>query len=414
MSSPVVIVGAGLAGLACARRLERAGAACLIFEAGDDVGGRVRTDRHEGFLLDRGFQVHNDAYPEARDVLDHEALDLKPFGPGALTLAGGGAGLQAAIDPFRRPAALPRLLASRAATAGDALRVYALRREVLKTDPDALLTGGPDVATLDYLHARGFSTRVIESFFRPFFGGVFLDRSLSTSGRLFRWLFRLFAAGNACVPAAGMGQIPRQLRRRLRSTEVRLNAPVEAVRPDGVTLADGGEVAASAVVVACDPPAAARLLGEPTPPMRHTATSYFDADGPPRDENLLLLSGDRYDAADAVNTVAQLSVAAPSYAPPGRTLLSVSLVGDDLPADPDVLAAMASAGLRRLFGVTPRHLRTYRVDNALPRQTPPLDPHRPAERPDGLLVAGDWRDTASINGALLSGRRAAEAVLARR
>ena len=409
---PVLIVGAGLAGLACARALERAAVPCLLLEASDAVGGRVRSDVLDGFTLDRGFQVHNTAYREAQAVLDHAALDLRPFEPGALTFAAGD-GLQPAIDPFRRPAALPRLLRSKAATTGDALRVWRLRREVLSKSPEQLLTTGPDIAAIDFLHARGFGSTVIETFFRPFFGGVFLDRSLGTSARLFRWLFRCFAEGQACVPAGGIEQIPRQLAAGLRC-EVRLNTPVASVAATGVTLAGGGTIEGSAVVVACDPPTAARLLDLPSPPTRTTATAYFDADRPLSPANLLLLAGDRHDPADGVNTAADLSAAAPSYAPPGRTLLSVSMIGDELPDDEAALTTMATAGLRRLFGVSPRHLRTYRVDHALPWQPPPFALPHAAARADGVVVCGDWQDTASINGALRSGRLAAEAVIAGR
>ena len=408
----VLIVGAGLAGLACARALERAAVPCLVLEAADAVGGRVRSDRVDGFTLDRGFQVHNTAYREAAAVLDHAALDLRPFEPGALTFAAG-AGLQPAIDPFRRPRALPRLLRSRAATAGDALRVWKLRREVLSTPPERLLTVGPDIAAIDFLHARGFSSIVIETFFRPFFGGVFLDRSLGTSARLFRWLFRCFADGQACVPAGGMEQIPRRIAAGLRA-EVRLNTIVESVAATGVALAGGETLDGSAVVVACDPPTAAKLLGVPPPPTRHTATAYFDADGPLSPGNLLLLAGDRHDPADGVNTVADLSAAAPTYAPPGHTLLGVSMIGDELPGDEATLTGMAKTGLRRLFGLSPRHLRTYRIDHALPWQPPPFSLPAAAARADGLFVCGDWQDTASINGALRSGRLAAEAVIAGR
>ncbi len=83
MSRPdVLIVGAGLSGLSCALWLHEGGLSVLVLEASDGIGGGVRTDEVEGFLLDRGFQVFLMAYPEAQRVLDYGALDFKPFYPG--------------------------------------------------------------------------------------------------------------------------------------------------------------------------------------------------------------------------------------------------------------------------------------------------------------------------------------------
>ena len=418
---PVVIIGAGLAGLCCARALEAAGRPAVVFEAADDVGGRVRTDKVDGFLLDRGFQVFLDSYPEAGRVLDLEALQLCPFEPGALTRRSDVGGWLPLSDPFRRPGRALATALSPAATFRDKWLIARLRRDVIRGDAEQLLREDEKRSTLDFLRAYGFSERIIETFFRPFFGGVFLDRSLSTSARLFRWLFRLFAKGNACLPAAGMESIPRQLAVRLKNAELRMSTRVASVDAKAVTLEGGETIDAEAVVVATDGETAAALLGERLAmeprPMRTTTTFYFAADAPATHDNILLLSGEDSRACGPVNTVAQLSVAAPSYAPEGQTLLSASVVDADEPDEAKLLDAVR-AGLSHMlggdYGTGLRHLRTYTIERALPSQPPPVlaDPHKPAKLAEGLFVCGDHRDTASINGAMLSGRRAAEALIA--
>lgn len=420
---PVVIVGAGLAGLCCARALEAASRQCLILEAADDVGGRMRTDKVDGFLLDRGFQVFNDAYPEAKAVLDYEALDLQPFEPGALTRLRGRDGFVEFVDPFRRPSRALKTALSPAATFGDKLRVARLRAKVLADEADDLLSE-PEQTTIDFLHGYGFSDRIIESFFRPFFGGVFLDRTLSVSSRLFLWLYRMFSTGSACVPAAGMGAIPRQIYRRLRTTEVRLKTAAAALEPGAVRLADGTRVAASAIVVATEAPAAAKLLGERAPDdletrqPRQSTTIYFAAPEAPTDRNLLILSGEEFNRSAPVNSLAVITNAAPSYGLDGGVLLSVSMIGL-AEADDAAVIAQATTGLAVLLGERRarelRHIKTYRVAYSLPDQSPPGldDPHKPSDLGEGIYLCGDHRDTASINGAMLSGRRAAEAICAK-
>jgi phytoene dehydrogenase-like protein len=204
----IIIVGAGLAGLCCARVLHQAGIPFLIVEASDGVGGRVRTDSVEGFLLDRGFQVLQTAYPEAQAVLDYRDLDLQPFYPGALVYYDGQ--LHRVGDPLRQPQHFLSTLFSPIGTLADKLRVARLRRRVSQGSIEDLFRR-PETSTLAVLKAQGFSDRMITSFFRPFFSTVFFDRELASSSRMFEFVFRMLAAGDTALPAGGMGAIPAQL-----------------------------------------------------------------------------------------------------------------------------------------------------------------------------------------------------------
>ena len=400
----VLVVGAGLAGLAAALHCADAGLTARVLEASDEVGGRVRTDVVDGMLLDRGFQVHDTAYPEARRVLDHAALDLRAFVPGALVCLDGRRHLVA--DPRRRPR---DLLSTVRAPIGSLRDKAAIARLAVG---DALLPPGrllarPDVTTAEALRAAGVSPTAVDRFFRPFLSGVFLDPELTTSRRLFDLVFRSLARGDQAVPADGMRAIPRQLAARLAPGSITLDTEVVAVAPGVVTLADGTRLRARGVVVATDPPAAARLLpGLSVPVMRRAVTHYHLAPEPPTPEAVLVLDGQ---ARGPVTTSILLTAAAPSYAP-GRHLVSTSVV-----AHPDA----PEAEVRRHLGVlhqtdTKRweHVATYDVRVGTPAQPPPVGRlKQPVRLEPGLYVAGDHRDSASIQGALVSGRRAAAAVV---
>src|SRR4028118_296815 len=125
----VVIVGAGLAGLTCAKVLAECGVEVVVFEASDGVGGRVRTDERDGFLLDRGFQVYFTSYPVSRRHLDHGALDFRVFDPGALVHRGSERSVLS--DPVRDPKALVPTLLSGDATLADKPRPLRLRARAL-------------------------------------------------------------------------------------------------------------------------------------------------------------------------------------------------------------------------------------------------------------------------------------------
>ncbi|HLT48340.1 MAG TPA: NAD(P)/FAD-dependent oxidoreductase [Rubricoccaceae bacterium] len=405
-----LVVGGGLAGLSCARRLADRGLSARLFEASDAVGGRVRTDREGGFLLDRGFQVFLTAYPEARRQLDYDALDLRLFDAGALVRLG--RTFARVADPLRHPLDLPRTLAAGVGGLADKLRVLRVRAAVTGGPPERLWAR-PECSVEEALRERyGFSEEVVDRLFRPLFGGMLLEKDLErSSSRAFEFLFRMFAEGRAALPAAGMQAIPEQIAATLPAETVRLNTRVAEVAPGSVVLDGGERVAARAVVVATDGPEAAYLLdGLASPGSRASTTVYWAADAPPVDRPVLVLDGE---GAGPVNSVAVLSNVAPTYAPEGQALVAASIVGNPPRADAEV-EATARAQLRGWFGAAVdgwRFLRLYRILHALPDLARLDPPERALRLAEGLYVAGDWRRNGSINGALVAGRHAADAVL---
>src|SRR4051794_14224146 len=404
----VVVVGAGLAGLACARRLAASGVAVTVLEAADAVGGRVRTDMIDGFRCDRGFQLLNPAYPEARRVLDLSALRLRPLPVGVVVATG--VNRRLLTDPRRTPPARwPRAAAGAFATLRSPREVSAFAAWALRdaTASPVDLLAAPDEPWGEALDRAGITAEGRHQILEPFLAGVIGERDGSTSRRFVDLLVRSFTKGRPSVPAAGMQAVPDQLAAGLPAGSVRTGVRVEAVVPGRVRVPDG-EVAARAVVVATDPPTAGSLLGLGVPAMRGLTTFWHVADQPPTASPELHLDGDG--RGPVVNTVV-ISASAPSYSPDGRALVATTVLGDAGDAGTE---AAVRAQLRYVYGADTTRwslIRTHPLPQALTAMPPPLDPRRPVALGDGLFVAGDHRDSASSQGALVSGRRAADAVL---
>jgi len=410
----VLIIGAGLAGLACARRLTEAGLACTVLEAADDVGGRVRTDRVEGFQLDRGFQVLLTGYPEARRALDYPSLHLHPFHPGALVRFAGR--FHRVSDPFRRPQDFLETLLGPIGSFADKVRVLRLRCDALHHRLCAK-AGGAACTTRDVLRSYGFSQAMQERFFRPFLGGVFLDDTLATPCWIFESVWAAFSRGAIALPRDGMGGIARHMADVLPKDAIRVGRAVRKIEGTNLVLESGERVAGNAVVIATDYKTAAVLRGEsqPSAPAREAISLYFDAPAPPVRGPWLLLNGE---GTGPIRTVCVLSEVASSYAPPGRSLISVSLSDRQVSQQGESTPAVRTA-LRDWFGSVVdewRHLRTDRIHAALPPGAVlSSSSHDTSSRVRaGLYLCGDYRETGTLDGALLSGRKAAEALLSDR
>jgi phytoene dehydrogenase-like protein len=399
----VAIVGAGLAGLACAVELQATGVDVTVYEASDGVGGRVRSDVVDGFTLDRGFQVTLTAYPEMHRQMDMDALDLQAFDPGALVWRSGKGSVVA--DPFRMPSATLGTVTAPIGSLFDKARIGQLRHRVRGVHPVKLLQS-EDITTTAALSAAGFSDTIIERFFTPLVGGIQLDPDLRDSRRMFDIIFRMLADGDSAVPARGMQAIPDQLAARLPDGTVHLESPITSTTATSVTVQGGDVMSHDAVIVATEGPAASTLLGLPTVPSKSVGCVYFAAGEAPTDTKLVVLDGT---GAGPVLNVAVMSNVAPSYAPAGRHLIAAAMPGH---VDGD-LSAAARTQLRSWWGAQVDgwdHLHTYRIAHGQPGQQPPFSPKQAVALPDGRFVCGDHRDTASSQGALFSGRRCARAV----
>ncbi|MEW2166764.1 NAD(P)/FAD-dependent oxidoreductase [Streptomyces sp. NPDC007084] len=398
----VLVVGGGLAGLACARDLAGNGLDVRVLEASDGAGGRMRSDPHDGFVIDRGFQVFNTSYPQVRRRLPLRDLRLRPFTPGILVHTPEGP--LRFSDPTRGPRHLGDLRPGRLAGTRDLIALAALSgRDMLA--PARTLKRGEDRTTRTALAAAGFSEAFVERFFRPFLSGVFLEDQLETSGKVFHLVWRSMLRGTLCLPGTGIGAVPRLLADALPPDTLRLDTPVTRLTDDGVELDSGAELAARAVVVATGPGPAARLLpGLDLPPYREVTTYYHAATRTPLAEGTLITDTRRR----FLNTCV-LSEVVPGYAPPGMSLIATSVLGPDQEGRETWLRDT----LAEVYGTDtadwdPLTVRT--VPDALPAMPPPQPLTRTARLSAGRYVCGDHRTTGSVQGALASGARAAREI----
>ena len=406
----VIIIGAGLAGLAAAITLKGAGKTIQLIEASDDIGGRVRTDTFQGYQLDRGFQVLLTAYPETKRFLDYKRLDLQNFKPGAMILNQDGSTIIG--DPLRDPGALFETLLSPAGTLIDKLRMLRLKIKLAGSSIDQIFER-KEITTLAYLDKEGFSQTMMQQFFTPFMTGIFLEDQLKTSSRMFEFVFKMFSEGDTALPAGGMGMITKQLGESLSPEEVVLNEKVTGVENGMVMTSSGHTYQAKSVLLATDLPGIPAAFKTPNIGRHSVLNLYFTADKAPFLKPLIALNSR---PGKTFNSIAVMNAIAPTYAPAEKSLLSVSVVR---PYQEILEPGMANAVLSEMSFWYPeatnwQHLKTYAIDYALPNDDKVINTraYQAFKLKSDVFICGDHLLNGSINAALKSGRLAAEAIIA--
>lgn len=398
-----IIIGGGVAGLTAAYYLQEARIPFLLLEGSDRIGGRVKTDLVQGCKLDRGFQVFLTQYPEAKAILDYKALDFHFFRPGAVVLKDNGE--QAWIgDPFRDVKALLPTLNSGVGGLMDKMKILKMRSKMMNASV-AEIFEKTEMSTQAGLEVLGYSKEMIEQFYAPFYRGIFLENDLSTSRRMFEFVFKMFSEGLACVPAEGMEAIPKQIASHLSSHDIKLNARVLEIYKGEVVLEDNSAYAFDNVIIATDELNAAKLLNEvPSTKYRSTMNMYFTAiDTSVRPQLISLIPN------GIVNNVCDMSTVADSYTEGNQRLISISIrSGQEENASIESVISELSKWFPEAHSWN--HLKTYDIKYALPDQTS-VDMDTIKVHESGAIICGDHTMNGSLNAAMKSGRLAAEQVI---
>ena len=405
LSSPeFVVVGAGIAGLTAAKILSENNKEVLLVEKSNSAGGRVKTDKYEGFLLDHGFQVLLTAYPEVHNHLDLSSLDLKPFEPGATIFKNGT--FSKICDPFRNFSSIASTMFTKAITFHDKIKMLQLRHKLIKGG-SFCSNRNDDQRIIETLDRFGFSAKAIESFFKPLIGGIQLDPELNGSARLSLLILKMLFLGDAAVPERGMGSISQQLLRKVGENNVLLNAPVEKIEGKKIFTSEGGSFSPSNLIIATESPAAAKLFGNEIPPSKSVSCVYFSAPEAPTRSRAILLNGEN--RGPGLNVAIMTNVSS-SYSSTNDALIAVAIPGRLVCDSTEPVVKQ----MKKWFGDMVddwKHLKTFSIEHGQPALRPKDSFRKEIKISDGVFMCGDHRDTPSIQGAMVSGRRTAELCL---
>ena len=398
----IYIIGAGISGLIAAYELESKGFRPIIIEQTSGVGGRVKTLPKNGYDLDLGFQVLLSAYPLANKYLNMEKLQLDKLSSGALVYANGST--YKIGDPLRDWKMLFPTLRAAVGSIGDKLKIFQLNQKLKYKSLEDIFKS-PEKSTLEYLVAFGFSSRIIDRFFKPFFAGIFLEPDLKTSSRMFEFVYKMFGEGYATIPSRGIGAISEQLKSKLKYTEFSFNSEVEAVTKDHIALCSGEKITHNGVIVTSNIASLIPSFKKPKMTWKRCECYYFEVDQTniPNKTIALMAETGKYTN----------NLYAYKDANSGKNILSVTtLVKHKIP-EKEMIGAI-TAEIKQYTGATEVHyIHHYNIEQALPdiQNLKLTIPHHETEVLENVFIAGDYLLNASLNAAMESGRLAAHAII---
>jgi protoporphyrinogen oxidase len=401
----IYIIGAGISGLIAAYELEIEGYRPIIIEQTDDVGGRVKTIHEKGYALDLGFQVLLTAYPLANEYLDMDKLQLRHLESGALVYANGKSYLIG--DPLRNwKVLLPTLLAD-VGSLGDKLKILKLNLNLKNKSLDEIFES-PERTTQEYLVELGFSSKIIERFFKPFFAGIFLEPDLRTSSRMFEFVYKMFGEGYAAIPKLGIGEISKQLKSKLHRTEFIFNCEVEEVTNDHILLRDGEKKPHDGVIIASNASSLVPSLKDPEISWKGCMCVYFEVDETNIPKNTIALIGEPGNYAN--NLYAHTDTGT------GKTILSVTTLQQGKKPDKEVIDAIMTEVKKYAGSSRVNYIQHYRINQALPDIQGLKMTAQPSESQvlENVFLAGDYLLNGSLNAAMESGRVAAQGMIQKR
>lgn len=402
----IYIIGGGISGLIAAITLEAKGYTPTIIEATDRVGGRVKTDIVDGYQLDHGFQVLLDAYPKAKEYLDYPSLELQAFLPGATIYKNRKS--QTIGDPTRSLKMLLPTMTSSIGTLGDKLKILKLNKELKKKSIEEIFDQ-KETTTLEYLKRRGFSQAIINEFFKPFFSGIFLETALNTSSRMFEFVYKMFGEGMATLPKAGIEAIPKQLKSKLNKTTFLFNTPVKSLASGEILFDNGNALESDYTIIATEASSLVLNLRDQDVAWKSCVNLYFETE---KLQNTKAIIGLIADENTRINNIFYHDTVA-TKSKGSKSLLSVTVVDDDELGE-EALVATVISELATYCAIKDAHfLKAYYIKKALPN----IDHLRmdceasETQLTDSIFLAGDHLLNGSLNAAMISGEKAAQAVI---
>ncbi|MCH1402572.1 MAG: FAD-dependent oxidoreductase [Schleiferiaceae bacterium] len=403
-SKQVYIVGAGVSGLIAALELEQAGFEPVILEKSDAVGGRVRTVEVDEYHLDIGFQVLLSAYPLVNKYLDMNALGLQKLASGAQILVNGKR--YRIGDPMRDLTALLPTVFANIGSVADKFRILRLNQQLKRKTIEEIFTSS-ESTTLEYLQGLGFSKKIIDRFFQPFFAGIFLETSLHTSSRMFEFVYKMFGEGYATIPANGIGAISEQLKSKLTHTEIRLQTTVNRVTNEDIVLDSGEVLPHTGVIITGDASALVHNMNDQQVRWKSCLNQYFEVDKTSIPARTIALIADRGKRANNLYAFTDAR---------GREVISVTCLHYE-GVSSDQIQKEVEKELRQYCGVSQlKHITTFDIPQALPDLQNLKTTASPSESQltENIFLAGDVLFNGSLNAAMESGRLAAEGLKEKR
>ena len=403
----IYIVGAGVSGLVAAQVLENQGYQPVILEASDRAGGRVKTDIKKGFQLDHGFQVLLSSYPAAQKYLDFKALKLQELKPGAVIFNNGKQ--QIIGDPLRDISTLFSTLFSGIGTLSDKFKIFQLNLKLKNKSIEAIFSSD-EISTKAYLQEFGFSSQIITQFFTPFFTGIFLENELTTSSRMFEFVFKMFGEGLAVIPKGGMEEISKQLVVNLSNTTFQYNTKVTSVSDEEIILHTGDKLASTATIIATDASKLVKNAPSKNLSWKSCQTLYFTANKRVIEKSMIGLI---YNENSLVNNIFYHTSIA-THSNNTKELLSVTVVKEHQLSEEQLIATVTKQLLEECTIDHLTFLAVYHIKKALPDLKDIKYEVSPSETQlsSGIFLAGDVQLNGSLNAAMIAGENAALQVIA--
>ena len=401
----IYIIGAGVSGLIAAYELEQEGYHPIIIEQTDEVGGRVKTIHEKGYALDLGFQVLLSAYPLAKKYLDLEALELHKLESGALIYVNDKA--YRIGDPMRNWKMLFPTIFSDIGSISDKLKVLKLNNRLKRKSLDEIFESR-ETTTLQYLIEFGFSPKIIERFFKPFFAGIFLESNIQTSSRMFEFVYKMFGEGYATIPKLGIGEISNQLKNKLHNTEFIFNCEVKDITNDKILMVSGENLPHDGVIIATNSTSMIRSHKGADVKWKSCMCLYFEVDQTNIPANTIALIADGGNYTNNLYAYTDVKT--------GKTILSVTTLEHMNKTDAEIIENIIAEVKKYTGALKVDFIHHYRIKQALPDIQNLKMTVQSAENQvmDNIFLAGDALMNGSLNAAMESGYIAAKSLLEKR